>query len=297
MPPVGQVATLASTADSTLTRDQLIQAAYEQAKQVEEGNPISPEQLSVGITRLNMIVREVDQSGNWVWTIQDAKHLSLQANVGVYDANSGLPTNISDLLSAVYRSADGRDSAPLKILKAEGYEEIRNKLETGEPQAVYLTNDIQLAQRRLYVWPHLATVTTQSKVVGSDNQVYKCIYPHTSSTTTKPITGANWRMVWEASSASVTAWATSTAYTTAESLRLVIKRPIYDFDKASNTPDFPIQWPRLLMLRLAIDVGTRYGTPKDHLDMLQGMVRGSFTDIFPSTRPKSNDIHNKATFF
>jgi hypothetical protein len=295
--PVGQLSSLASTFDSTLTRDQLIQAAYETAKQVEEGQTISAEQLNVGITRLNMIVREVDQSGNWVWTVQEAKHLSLQANVGVYDSNSGLPTNISELVSVVYRDATGSDSEPLRILKAEQYEEIRDKMDTGVPEAVYLTNDIQLANRRLYVWPHLTSVATQSKVVGSDNLIYKCIYPHTSTTTNKPITGANWRMVWELSSASVTAWATSTAYTMSESLRLVIRRPIYDFDAASNTPDFPIQWPRLLMLRLAIDVGTVYGTPQPHLEMLQSMVRGSFTDIFPSTKPKSNDLHNKAKYF
>lgn len=295
--PVGLISTVASTADFTLTRDQLIQAAYETAKQVEEGNPVSPEQLARGETRLNLLVREVDQSGNWVWTIQEAKHLTLQANVGVYDANSGLPTNISEIVSVVYRDKSGCDSPPLKILKAEGYEEIRNKMECGEPQAVYLTNDITLAQRRLYVWPHMSSVTTQSKVLGSDNQVYKCVYPHTSTTTNKPISGANWRMVWEASSAGVTAWANSTAYTMAESVRMVIKRPIFDFDSASNTPDFPIQWPRLLMLRLAIDVGTIYGTPQSHLEMLQGMVKGSFTDIFPSTRPKSNDLHNKASYF
>lgn len=295
--PVGLVGSVASTADSTLTRDQLIQAAYETAKQVEEGNPVSAEQLAIGRTRLNMIVREVDQSGNWVWTIQEATHLSLQSHVGVYDANSGLPTNISELVSVVYRDANGCDSPPLKIFRPEGYEEIRNKMETGVPHGVYLTNDIQLAQRRLYVWPHLSAVTTQSKVVGSNNQIYKCVYPHTSAATNRPISGANWRMVWELSSGDISPWAVGTAYTMAESLRMVIKRPIVDFDASSNTPDFPIPWPRLLMLRLAIDVGVIYGTPQGHLDMLQGMVKGSFTDIFPSTMRKSNDIHNKVKFY
>ena len=133
--------------------------------------------------------------------------------------------------------------------------------------------------------------------MGSDNNVYKCIYPHTSSSTNQPITGANWRMVWELSAGSVTAWATSTDYTTAESLRMVIRRPIYDFDSATNTPDFPMQWPRLLMLRLAQDVGLVYGIPQSDKDTLAAMIRGSFTDIFPSTRPKSNDVHHKASYF
>ena len=295
--PVGLLNTVASTHDFTVTRDQLIQAAFETARILEEGQSLSAEQLNIGAMRLNMILREVDQSGNWVWTIQEPSHLALQAGVGVYDANAGLPQNISELVSVSYRSADGSDSKPLKILKAEGYEEIQDKLQSGEPQAVYLTNDSNLSLRRLYVWPFLSTVTTQSKIVGSDNNVYKCIYPHTSSSTNQPITGANWRMVWELSAGSVTAWATSTDYTTAESLRMVIRRPIYDFDSATNTPDFPMQWPRLLMLRLAQDVGLVYGIPQSDKDTLAAMIRGSFTDIFPSTRPKSNDVHHKASYF
>lgn len=295
--PVGLLGTVASTADFTLTRDQLIQAAFETAGLAPEGEGITPEQLRVGEVRLNLIVREVDQSGNWVWTVQQPTHLALAAGVAVYDANNGLAQNISEIVSAVYRGKDGRDSAPLKILKAEGYEELPDKLDTGEPEAVYLTNDINLALRRLYVWPHLASITAQSRVLGTDGNIYKCIYPHTAASTTQPITGANWRMVWEAGSGSTTTWASGTAYTSTESLRLVIKRPVYDFDSASNTPDFPMQWPRLLMLRLAQDVGQVYRIPQADKDTIAAMIKGSFTDIFPSTRPKTTNIHNKVKYF
>lgn len=295
--PVGQIGTIASTSDFTVTRDQLIRYAYETAGLGREGEGISAEELEVGKSRLNMIVREVDQSGNWVWTVQEASHLSLMAGVGVYDVNAGLPGNISELVSVVSRSKDGYDSAPLKILKPDAYEGIANKLETGSPCAVYLTNDTQLNRRRLYVWPFPAAISAQSKVLGTDGAIYKCIYPHTSSATSKPITGQNWRMVWEVSSGASTAWALDTDYAVGESLRMVIKRPLYDFDTASNTPDFPMQFPRLLMLRLALDVGTVYRVPPATLDMLSGMIRGSFTDIFPSTRPKTNTIHNKAEYF
>lgn len=295
--PVGLLSTVASTADFTLTRDQLIQAAFETAGLAPEGEGITPEQLKVGEVRLGMIVREVDQSGNWVWTVQQPTHLALAAGVAVYDANNGLAQNISEIVSAVYRGKDGRDSAPLKILKAEGYEELPDKLDTGEPEAVYLTNDINLALRRLYVWPHLASITAQSRVLGTDGNIYKCIYPHTASATTTPISGANWRMVWEAGSGSTTTWTSGTAYTSTESLRLVIKRPIYDFDSASNTPDFPMQWPRLLMLRLAQDVGQVYRIPQADKETIAAMIKGSFTDIFPSTKPKTNDLHHKARYF
>lgn len=296
MPPVGYISTVASTAEFTVTRDELIRYAFEEAGVMpEEG--LSPADLNVGISRLNMIVREVDQSGNWLWTVQEAYHLPLAASVGIYDANNGLPRNVSELVSVVYRSANGQDSDPLKILQVESYEEIPNKLETGEPRAVYLTLDTRLESRRLYVWPHLSTVTTQSKVVGSDNNIYKCVYPHTSTTTDKPVTGPNWRMVWEASSASVTAWASGTAYTTAESLRMVYKRPVFDFTNASQTPDFPTQCPRLLMLRLAMDIGSVFSIPQMDMDRIASKMKGSYADIFPSTRPKTNNIHNKVRYF
>lgn len=295
--PVGLAASLGTTADFTLTRDQLILAAFQTARVIAEGQPLSSEQLAIGISRLGMIVREVDQSGNWVWTVQDASHLTLAAGVGIYEASNGLPTNISELVSVSYRNSHGHDSSPLKILKADGYEEIPDKLETGAPVAVYLTNDTELSRRRLFVWPFLSSVTTQSKVLGTDNNIYKCIYPHAGSATSRPITGANWKMAWQLSSGASSTWAANTAYTAGESLRLVIKRPLYDFDSADNTPDFPIQFPRLLMLRLAHDVGMVYGTPQETLQSLSGQIRGSFTDIFPSTKPKTNNIHNKAVYF
>lgn len=288
---------VASTFDFNVTRDQLIQAALETARVCAEGETMTPEQLNIGIVRLNMIVREVDQSGNFVWTTQEAKHLPLQSGVGVYDANAGLPTNISELLSVVYRSADGSDSKPLKILKAEGYEAIPHKHEAGEPRAVHLSTDIYLEQRRLYVWPFPSTVTAESVIVGSDNQIYRCIYPHTSTATNKPVTGANWRMVWQAGGASVTAWALGENYRSAESLRMVIKRPIFDFDEADDTPDLLMQCPRLLMYRLASDLADVWGMPQDVKDTINGKMRGAFTDIFPSTRPKSNDVHHKALYF
>lgn len=295
--PGGYLGTVGSTADFTLTRDQLIEEAFKSAGLWAEGEGLTPEQLNVGIVKLSLIVREVDHSGNWVWTVQQPSHLALEAGVGVYDVQNGLPNNISEIVSAVYRAKDGRDSSPLKILKSDGYEAIQDKLGHGEPHAVYLTTDTRLEQRRLYVSPYLSSVTAQSQVEGTDGNIYKCIYPHTASATNKPVDGANWRMVWELSAGATTTWALGTAYTAAEAIRLVIKRPIFDFASASTTPDFPISWPRLLVTRLAIDVGQVYRIPQGQMEMLAAMLKGSFTDIFPSTRPKSNDIHNKVQFF
>lgn len=294
---VGQIGTLAATSDFTLTRDQLIRAAFEEAKVIAEGEALTPEQLNIGIVRLGLIVRELDGAGNWVWTRQEAAHLSLKSGVGVYDVNAGLPMNISEIVSIVYRSSAGHDSAPLKILTADAYERIPDKLMHGEPCAVYLTNQFQLERRRLYIWPFPLIVTAQSMVIGSDGNHYKCIYPHESSSVDRPVMGENWRMVWELSGGAVSNWASGSAYTVAESMRMVIKRPIFDFDAAGNTPDFPMQWSRMLMLRVALDVGSVYGASPSTLDAIAAKIKGAFTDIFPSTRPQTNNIHNKTQYF
>lgn len=293
----GLVSTLGRTADATVSRNKLIEMAFQNIGVMPEGEGLLPEQLQAGIDRLELIIREVDEAGAWRWTVQEPVHIPLQAGVGVYDANAGLPTNCAEILSAVYRGKDGRDSPPLKVLSAEGYEEISDKLETGEPRAVYLTTGNDLATRRLYVWPYPATVNTLSQVVGADGNKYRCIYPHTSSASTRPTTGANWRMVWDLGGTGVSAWANSTAYTAAESLRLVIRRPIFDFDSADNTPDIPPQLQRALLFRLCDDLADAYATPGEDRTRMAEKYKGAYADVSASLRKKTNDIHNKARYF
>ena len=296
MPESGFLATVGRTADATVTRDKLIEMAFQNIGVLPEGESLRPEMLQAGIDRLDLIVREIDEGGAWRWTVQEPVHIPLQAGVGVYDANAGLPQNCSEIMSAVYRGSDGRDSPPLKILSAEGYEQLSDKLESGEPRAVYLTGGITLATRRLYIWPILSSVTARTSVIGTDGQNYRCIYPHTSSASTQPATGANWRMVWELGGLGTTTWAAGTIYTAAESLRMVIRRPIFDFDSASNTPDIPPQLQRALLFRLCDDLQDPYPSPDSSNRMAQKYI-GAYNDVSASLRKKTIAIHNKARYF
>lgn len=293
----GYLSTIGRTADFTVTRDRLISMAYETIGLLPPGETLHGEDLIAGIDRLNLIVREIDGAGNWQWTIESSVHVPLQAGVGVYDVNAGLPNNIAELISVVYRDSAGNDSSPLKILQTSAYERLNDKLSNGQPESVYLTNNTALELRKLYIHPIPQTITPQSRVLGTDGVIYRCISPHTSSATNRPTTGANWSMVWEVGSGSTTTWASGTAYTSAESLRMAIKRPIFDFDAEDNTPDFPMQFPRLLLLRLAVDLADINGIPLDERSFLNEKMKGAFDDIFPSTRPKTNNIHNKTRYF
>lgn len=294
---IGLSSAVGTTSDFTLTRDQLIKLAHQNIGVLEEGAVLSANQLAVGIDRLGLIVREVDESGKWQWTIGEARHIPLVAGVSVYDVQNGLPLNVAELINVTYRNSSGDEETPLKIYSAEGYEQVTNKLEAGEPSGVYLTQDRSLTARRLYVHPTLTTVVSQSAIVGSDGNVYRCIYPHTAATVTKPITGANWRMVWELGGTSVTAWAASTAYVAGDHLRIAYRRPIYDFDAADDTPDFPTQWPRLLVLRLQHDLQDVYGIPLEERQLTQLKIAGAYQDIFASTKKKTNNLHHKARYF
>lgn len=286
-----------TTADYTCTRDKLIELAYKVIGVLEEGQVPDGEMLQDGIDLLNLIVRETDQSGRWRWTIGAAAHVALAANVCVYDQNNGLPANIAELLTVSFRDSSGRDSPPLKILKAETYEQIPEKTRVDTPMAVYLTEDITLANRKLYVWPMLSTVTAQSVVTGTDAAAYKCIMPHIGAAVNRPITGANYSMFWAPGGSGAVAWASGTSYTSPELLRLTYRRPIYDFDTASDTPDFPIQWPRLLIYKLAFDLGDIYGIPESERDRMIRKVRGAFDDIFPSVKAQQNTRHHKVMYY
>lgn len=289
--------TTGTTYDYTCSRDKIIEIAHKIIGVLEPGQVLDADQLQDGIELLSMQVRETDQSGRWRWTIGAASHVTLAANTFVYDSSNGLPTNIAELLTVVYRDAGGKDSEPLKILKAETYEEIPDKLYVGDPKAVYLTEDITLAIRRLYVWPMRSSVATQSVVTGTDANAYKCIYPHAGATVNRPITGANWRMLWELGGSGAVAWGSGTNYTNTEQLRLTYRRPIFDFDAADDTPDFPIQWPRLLVYQLAFDLGDIYSIPIEERNLMIAKVKGSFDNIYPSVKAKQNTRHNKARYF
>jgi hypothetical protein len=286
-----------TTTDFTLTRDQLITLAHKIIGVLPPGQVLSGDELQDGIQLLNLLVRETDQSGHWRWTIGAAATVPLVANTFLYSSSNGLPTNIAELLDGCsYRNADAQD-VRLELLQAEGYERISDKIQIGDPCAIYLTEHRDLASRTLYVWPTLNSVNTQSVVTGTDSNAYRCIRSHTASSDNRPITGANYLLYWEAGGTGPTAWASATSYTAPQLLRLLYRRPLFDFDTASDTPDFPQQWPRLLLYKLAFDLGDLYGIPLAERQLMVQKAKGAYDDIFPSVKAKSTDWHGKARFF
>lgn len=93
------------------------------------------------------------------------------------------------------------------------------------------------------------------------------------------------------------AWASGANYAAPQQIRLLYRRPIFDFDTASDTPDFPIQCPRMLLYKLAFDLGDIYGIPIEERNLMIGKSKGAYDDIFPSFKAKSTDIHHKTKYY
>lgn len=286
-----------TTFDYTVTRDRLIELAFQEIGVLEAGQVMNAEMLADGIDALSMVIRETDAAGRWRWTIQAAAHVPLLTNTAVYTRHNGLPSVIAELLTASLHLSEGQD-VPVTVLKAEHYESVHDKLRVEVPQAVYLTDHATLADRALYVYPIPGEVPTPSVVTGTDSQPYRCITTHRSSAVTRPITGANWSLYWEAGGTGPSAWVADQPYGAAPSIRLLYRRPLYDFDTASDNPDVPISWPRLIMLKTAAVLSPWYGGTPDEQVLLMKKAQGAFEDVFQqSVAVKSSKRVHRTSYF
>jgi hypothetical protein len=280
------------THDSNITRDELISMAYEDIKVKAEGEPLSPELLSTGIKKLNLIIREHDVSGKHLWAIASAPStITLVGNTFVYTQTNGLPSNVLRIVSASYRDSSQGDS-PLEVLTTEQYEAMGNKVESGDPCWVYLTEHETLESKVLYVGPTLSTVNAQSVVTGTDAIVYRCIRSHTADSLNRPVSGANYLLYWEAGGSAPGTWTAGASYTAPQHLRLWFTRPLYDFDSASDNPDMPQAWSHWLQQELAIRLSPGHNVSLEKVNMMRSLRNESFETVFRSKQAKTTKIHN-----
>ena len=285
-----------STSDSNLTRNELVELAYKQIGVLEEGDALRSGLLTDGVKWLNLILRQLADEELYLHAPTMAT-LTLADTQWAYDSDDSLPTDMYRLTDCYYRDGSGSDH-PVTVLTRSGYEAIGNKLSTGDPEAVFLTDELTLSSRSLYVWPARASVNTQSVVTGTDSVVYRCIRSHTASTSDKPITGDNYRLYWEAGGSSPSVWASGTSYTAPQLLRLTYDRLLYDFDMATDNPNIPSSQTRFLLYRLSADLGSRFGVPMDRILEFRGEAERSREKTFARAQRKvSTDYHNKACLF
>jgi hypothetical protein len=286
---------IGTTANSGLSRSQLIKQAF---RLIGIEKP-PPDKLQDSIVILNGIIRELDKDINFLWAISETPSIvTLQANLINYSSSEGLPSNILRLETAKFRDSDGTDS-PIEILTLNGYSSIQDKYEqNSQIKKIYLFENRVLASRSLAVWPILSEVESQSEVTGTDALNYSCIRNHTSDSDKKPITGSDWRVYWEQSGSSGSAWATATEYVAPELLLLWYRRPLFDFDLSSDNPDLPLGWDKLLMFKLAhiLSFGVKAFSADDRRQ-LKTEIFESESKLQPSKTKVTTDIYDKAVYY
>lgn len=71
-------------------------------------------------------------------------------------------------------------------------------------------------KRRIFLWTEEMEsyqIQSSSSVTGSDGNIYTCVFPHTSTSNNKPITGSLWKDYWVLYGDSGDEWETTTSYT------------------------------------------------------------------------------------
>lgn len=288
-----------TTANHTVKRNKIVEQALRAVRAVKAGQQPDNNLMRDGVTLLNSILREEDntQTGlkRSLWALSE-NHIFLNDGVYIYSSSNGLATNIQDIQSAVWRDRNGEDN-PINYISPNQYEAIKVKNEVGDPTTVALVTDRTLASQTLRVNPVPTDVGTTSEVIGTDTANYQCILKHESSSDNRPITGASYSLFWKAGGSSGATWVTETDYTNGDLIRLSYKRPLFDFDLPDDDPDFPLGWSNYLKWRLAIEISPEFKVPLDERQWYALQLEKSLKALFPSSQVKTSDVHNKAKYF
>ena len=288
-----------ATSDFILTRNDCLDQAFRKIHVIRPGGSLALEQIEQGAAALNMILREEELHGTGLekqlWAMSES-YLILAADRFIYGATDGLPKDMIELTQVFYRNTSGDDS-PVAIFSLEQHGAITDKNEKGDTREVQLKRNRDLSQQTLHIWPAPDSVGTTSEVIGSDGRSYRCVMGNTSTVADAPISGPDYLLYWVSGGAASTAWASGSSYTNGELLRLLYKRPLYDFDLPTDNPDMPAGWGRYLVYRLACDLAPEYNIQLDERTWLERQWRAAREEVFPATRSNTTDIHNKTMFY
>src|SRR6185295_2906034 len=94
--PVGRTFT------ANLTRDELIEMAYKDIGVLADGEVLSASLQADGVKKLNLIIRELDAAGKWLWT-EKSTSITLVANQWVYTTSGGFPSDLREPDRISYR--------------------------------------------------------------------------------------------------------------------------------------------------------------------------------------------------
>lgn len=288
-----------TTTTHLFKRNKLVEQALRAVRAIKPG--VSPDQniMQDAIHTLNEILREEDQDFTGAKT---ALHgiatnvVLLEAGRILYGTAEGLASDVKDILDIQYRDTSGGD-VPLKMVSEVQFAQLSPQNETGEPEKACLFEDRVLSTRSLKVWPVPSSIGTADVVTGTDALNYTCILPHTSSSSNRPITGSQYNLFWKQTGSGGSAWVTATEYACQQSLIIRYQRPLYEFTDPESDPDVQYGWGNYLKWRLALQLAPVYKIPLEERAEFRIQRDEAWAKIFPNSRVKTNDYHNKALYY
>jgi len=290
-----------TTFDFLMTRDECIADALKKVGGYPPDGQVPFDKLTSAIRTLNRIIRQEDRRGvgsNTNLWAPSTDYLILGAGSYVYSSTEGLASNIIDMQNVAFRDTSG-DDTEIDLISRGEYEALLSKDDTGDPESVYFEQNRLPGSHKLIIHPAPSSVTAGSEVTGSDALNYTCILKHTSAAINKPITGGSYSLYWKQTGSAGSAWVTATDYVNGEIIRYSYKRPLFDFDSATDNPDMPQGWEQYLIYRLAFELAsdTDYNLPTEKIQVLRAGYKEAYMDIFPSTQPQTNSHYHKAQYF
>jgi hypothetical protein len=286
-------------ATAVFRRDEIIAEAFAKVRAATTDGSYSMPEVDRAIRALNRILRKEDLRGvggnTHLWAMSEAA-LFLVADTHTYSSTNNLKSDILDIHSIVFRDNNGADT-PIELIDSRGWGNLREKGAAGDPTKVYFKRDRLLSSQQFYLDYAPDSVNTTDEVTGTDALNYKCILKHESIAANRPITGADWKLYWKQEGSSGSAWATATDYANGELLLYTYKRPLFDFDSATDNPDMPLGWETYLIYQLAHDLAANYGLPLQERAWLKSEAKSARDELFPSSRSGATDKYNRGTFF
>jgi hypothetical protein len=263
----------------------------------EDSNP-PLERVVQAVEKLNSIFAEesqwgVDQNVH-LWAMSN-KALFLAAGKYIFDTTGDLPADVISLEAATFRSVNGDDVA-LDLIPHNTYAGLSPKNEIGDPKFLYWKEGADPANHKFFIWPTKSSVTAPNEVTVSSVN-YKCILKHTSASVNQPGVGSDWTLFWQVGGSSGSAWVTATSYTSGELLAITYKRPLFLFASPYENPDMPLGWDNYLEYRLALALSPHYKLELDERKWLEQATAQARHRLFPNSRKKEDNFHNKALFF
>lgn len=143
------------SSDYALNARQVCEYALDKMRAVGLGQAVPADDMTRAIRELNVMLKGWQTAGPNLWRITEASQTLTSGN-STYTLSTTKPVRI---VEARYRDTSGRDM-PMQALTRNEYLDLPDKSSSGIPTGWYF--DPQRDAGVLYVWPVLATATTQA---------------------------------------------------------------------------------------------------------------------------------------